>query len=144
MVTENATVKEVPQGLIDKFYDILEKCNALKNNYNDYMTSHPIDYDSELIRLPNADYDLCCALITMLLREDRFSEGSFERRCSKGEVIPIIERMWSFGDFWSTAYGSSSRRAGSKRSRTGSVRFFTARSLRGPTRSPRWRIFLNR
>ena len=54
---------------IDFFYDVLEKCDAVKYNYNEYMTTSPIDCDKELLRLPTADYDLCCALLTMLLRE---------------------------------------------------------------------------
>ena len=75
------------------FYDILEKCDALKTNYYDFSTTHPIDCDTELLRLPTADYDLSCALLTMLLREDHFSNGSFERRQRSGQVKPIIERI---------------------------------------------------
>ena len=74
-------------------YSTLEKCDALKFDYFDYMTTAPIDCDKELRRLSSADYDLCCALLTMLLREDHFSNGSLERRQHKGQVKPIIERM---------------------------------------------------
>ena len=75
------------------FYDILDKCNANKINYVDYMTTHPIECDVELRRLPTADYDLCCALLTMLLREDHFNNGSFERRQRQGQVKLIVERI---------------------------------------------------
>jgi len=75
------------------FYDILEACNALKLNYTEYATTHPIDCRRELLRLPNADYDTCCALLTMLLREDHFSNGSFEQRQRAGEVKPIVDKM---------------------------------------------------
>lgn len=81
------------------YYDVLEKCGDLKTNYFDYMLTHPIDCDTELLRLPTANYDLCCALITMLLREDHFSNGSFECRQRKGQVKPIIERMLSILSF---------------------------------------------
>lgn len=77
----------------ETFYLALEKCNAIKNNYYDYMSTQPIDCDTELLRLNTANYDLCCALITMLLREDHFSNGSFENRLRQGEVVPIIKRM---------------------------------------------------
>ena len=77
----------------DFFYEVLEKCNALKTNYQEYMTTAPIDCDRELLRLPTADYDLCCAFLTMLLREDYFNNGSFERRQCCGQVKPIIERI---------------------------------------------------
>ena len=74
------------------FYDVLEKCGDLKD-YSDYMTTHPINCDVELRRLPTADYDLCCALLTMLLREDHFNNGAFERRQRTGQVKPIVERI---------------------------------------------------
>jgi hypothetical protein len=57
------------------------------------MITAPINADEELKRLDNADYELCTALLTMLLREDRFSEGSFERRLYAGQVDDILERM---------------------------------------------------
>lgn len=78
---------------VELFYDVLEKCGALKTNYVEFSTTHPVDCDTELLRLPTADYDLCCALLTMLLREDHFSNGSFERRERSGQVKPIIERI---------------------------------------------------
>ena len=78
---------------VDIYYDVLEKCNALKNNYHNYMKTAPINCDEELMRLPTADYDLCCALLTMILREDYFSNGSFEKRQREGHVKPIIDRI---------------------------------------------------
>jgi hypothetical protein len=77
------------------FYDTLEKCGDLKFNYYDYMSTHPTNCDLELTRLPDADYDTCCALLTMLLREDHFSNGSFEKRQRAGQVKPIVDRMIS-------------------------------------------------
>ena len=75
------------------FYEVLERCGALKTNYHEYMTTTPINCDEELLRLHTADYELCCALLTMLLREDHFSNGSFDRRQRRGQVKPIIERI---------------------------------------------------
>ena len=75
------------------FYDILEECGDLKFNYHDYTTTRPIDCKQELLRLPTADYDTCCALLTMLLREDHFSNGIFDERQHNGEVRPIVDRM---------------------------------------------------
>lgn len=92
-VLEQLNVNEVLR--VGYFYDILEKCGVLKTNYNEYMTTAPVDCDEELRRLPNASYDLCCALLTMLLREDYFINGSFYRRQRNGQVKPIIERMMS-------------------------------------------------
>lgn len=75
------------------FYDILEECGDLKFNYHDYTTTRPIDCKQELLRLPTADYDTCCALLTMLLRENHFSNGVFDERQQNGEVRPIVDRM---------------------------------------------------
>ena len=79
--------------LADTFYETLEDIGAIKYHYYDYMVTEPINVDEELKRLPSADYDLCCALITMLLREDHFSNGSFGERFENGDISPIIEKM---------------------------------------------------
>ena len=78
---------------LELFYEVLEQCDALKTNYREYMTTTPINCDEELLRLDTADYELCCALLTMLLREDHFCNGSFCRRQRRGQVKPIIERI---------------------------------------------------
>ena len=54
------------------YYELLEKTDGLKTNYTKYMTTAPVCCDEELKRLPTADFELCCALLTMLLREDYF------------------------------------------------------------------------
>ena len=77
----------------DEYYSVLESVGALKHNYYDYMITEPIDVDEELKRLPNTDFEVCGALLTMLLREDHFSNGSFRERKEKGQVNPIVERL---------------------------------------------------
>ena len=79
--------------MADTFSEVLEQVGALKNNYQDYMATGPICADEELKRLPDADYDLCCALITMVLREDHFCNGSFDERYKNGQVQPIVIKM---------------------------------------------------
>ncbi len=79
----------------EKFYETLEKCDALIGNYWKYMSTEPINCDKELLRLPTADYKTCCALLTMLLREDHFSNGSFIIRQQDGQVKPIVDRIIS-------------------------------------------------
>lgn len=80
-------------GREEIYYTCLEGMDDLKTNYNDYMTTAPIDVEIELKRLPDADYDLCATFLTMLLREDYFSNGAFERRYRNGQVTAIVERM---------------------------------------------------
>lgn len=81
---------------VSEYYKILEETNDLQYNYQAYMTTHPINCKKELERLPQADYITCCALLTMLLREDHFCEGSFEKRVETGEVQLVIEKMLNF------------------------------------------------
>ena len=75
------------------YYEVLEKIGGMKYNYADYMMTEPIECDIELKRLMEADYELCCALLTMLLREDHFLNGSFERRYKAGQVQMIVDKM---------------------------------------------------
>lgn len=88
--------KKLPEVccLTDYYSDLLSQISKLKNHYDNYMTTAPVSCDEELKRLPTADYDLCCALFTMLLREDHFSQyGCFDRRYKNGDVGKIIDRM---------------------------------------------------
>ena len=75
------------------YYKLLEDMGDLKGDYGDYMTTEPINCDIELKRLPTADYELATALLTMFLREDHFSNGSFERRYEAGQVDSVLNRM---------------------------------------------------
>ena len=75
------------------YYDLLEQMGDLKRNYWDYMITQPINCDKELKRLPDADYELSTALLTMLLREDHFSNGSLMIRYENGEVDAILHHM---------------------------------------------------
>ena len=73
--------------------DTIYKCGFLKSDYNQYMSEHPINCDRELLHLSSADYDRCCALLTMLLREDHFCNGAFEYRIRNGDVKLVIDRL---------------------------------------------------
>ena len=59
-------------------------------NYTDYVES---DVDKEIKRLPNADYHMCCCLMTLVFREDYFMNGKFRERYDSGIVTSILERM---------------------------------------------------
>ena len=75
------------------YYDALGKIGGEKTNYYDYLTTSPIDCDKELKRVSDADYELCSALLTMLLREDCKCQGTLEKRVRNGEVRMILNRM---------------------------------------------------
>ena len=83
-----------PCCLADYYYELLENLGSMKYGYGDYMTTEPINCDEELKQTATADWDLCCALLTMLLREDHFAQyGCFDRRHKNGDVQKIIDRM---------------------------------------------------
>ena len=83
-----------PCCLADYYYKLLENMCSMKYDYGDYMTTDPINCDEELKRTSTADWDLCCALLTMLLREDHFAQyGCFDNRFKNGDVQRIIDRM---------------------------------------------------
>ena len=75
------------------YHQCLKDIGDLKEDYYEYLVTDPVDVSKELKRLDNADYDLCAALLTMLLREDHWINGSFEQRYRNGEIKPIIQRM---------------------------------------------------
>lgn len=77
----------------DRYYEVAEQCDIIKSNYFEYMSTSPINCDIELLRLPTSDFDTCCALFTMLLREEHFCNGSFIRRLEAGQVKPIMHRI---------------------------------------------------
>ena len=87
------------QSLLDNpdnvgaYYKLLEDMGDLKTNYHDYLTTAPINCDKEFKRVPTADWDLACALLTTLLREDYFDNGAFMLRQRKGQVDAILKRM---------------------------------------------------
>lgn len=98
--TQNGkTLKRLQQLLfvakrpLGAYYEVLEEIGALKKDYTDYSNTHPVNVTEELKRIDNADYDLCCALITMALREDYWNNGKFTERFSDGSIMEIIERM---------------------------------------------------
>lgn len=85
-VIDNPNTEEI-------YYKLLEDMGDLKIHYYDYMLTEPINCDEELKRLPEANYELCTALLTMLLREDHFCNGSLSKRIEAGEVNRILDRM---------------------------------------------------
>lgn len=59
-------------------------------NYTDYVEPN---VDKEIKRLPNADYHMCCCLMTLVFRENYFMNGKFRERYDSGMVTSILERM---------------------------------------------------
>ena len=93
LLQELSVPEQSTQNVVSRYYNVLEKIGALKTDYVRYMTTAPVYVEFELKRTQKASYELCCALLTMLLREDYFSNGAFRKRFQAGEVEKIIKRM---------------------------------------------------
>lgn len=78
---------------VEQFYEALENTGDMKFDYAEYAITAPVNCDEELKRMESVDYDAVCAIMTMLLREDHFCNGSFERRYREGQVLPVLKRM---------------------------------------------------
>ena len=78
--------------LYSHIYQALEKMGDIKYNYYDYLTGN-LSLSEELKRIPTADYELCTAILTTILREEYFSFGSFDPRVEDGDVKLVLERM---------------------------------------------------
>lgn len=74
-------------------YKMLRISELIDQNYDQLLTTSPIDMNIELRRLDNADFALTRALITAILRENHFSEGAFVRRIKNGDVVKILRKM---------------------------------------------------
>ena len=73
---------------------IFYKTNFLANYQPSFcVISDLIDCDTELQRLEDADYELCTALFTMLLREDHFCNGSLCKRYESGQLDVVLRKM---------------------------------------------------
>ena len=73
--------------------ELLAAWPGLKNNYHDYMITELIDFRKELNRVPEADYDICCALLTMIVQEKENLDELFESYVYNSDVIRILNRM---------------------------------------------------
>ena len=76
-----------------EFISFMYDNNLAIANYDDYLSTRPINVDKELENIDNADFELCCVLITLILREDHFDNGSYDRRFEEGAVKRILNRM---------------------------------------------------
>lgn len=76
-----------------ELYDFIYDNNLVVANYGEYSSTHLISVDRELSKIDSADFELCCVLITMILREDHFNNGSYDRRFEEGYVKRILDRM---------------------------------------------------
>ncbi|WP_303825799.1 DUF4268 domain-containing protein [Ruminococcus flavefaciens] len=95
-MTNDEKIKKIQSALDSKsprleiYYNLLEDMGDTVYNYTDYVEQN---VDKEIRRLYDADYHMCCCILTLILREDYFINGKFERRYREGKVTAVLERM---------------------------------------------------
>lgn len=82
-----------PSYKSEDYVALLELFDGPIRDYYDYLSTSPIDCDIELKKLDEADFHLCLVLLTVLLREDHFSDGSIVQRVKDGDVKRILMRV---------------------------------------------------
>lgn len=75
---------------LEHYYKLLEEMGDIEYKYTEYVESN---VDKEIKRLQNADYHMCCCLMTLIFREDYMINGRFKQRYDSGMVNDILERM---------------------------------------------------
>ncbi|MEG1754425.1 MAG: hypothetical protein RR234_10985, partial [Christensenella sp.] len=55
--------------------------------------STPLDVNTELKRLPNADLNMCFAFLTMLLNENFFNNTAWDKLIKDGTVNAVLDRI---------------------------------------------------
>ncbi|WP_303765672.1 DUF4268 domain-containing protein [Ruminococcus flavefaciens] len=95
-MTNDEKIKKI-QALIDSktprlehYYKLFEEMGDIEYKYTEYVESN---VDKEIRRLPNADYHMCCCLMTLIFREDYFMNGKFKERYDSGMVTDVLKRM---------------------------------------------------
>ena len=76
----------------DQYERLLAATGDWKSNYTDYLITEPIDLVEELKRVPEADYELCTALLTMLVKEE-IPENASDKTFVDHKGFLILERM---------------------------------------------------
>ena len=76
----------------NQFEELLAVTGDWKSNYTDYLITEPINFVEELKRVPEADYELCTALLTMLVKEE-IPENASDKTFVDHKGFLILERM---------------------------------------------------
>lgn len=74
---------------IKSFY----QSGLLDIQYCDHMTTRPISLDEEMNHLDNANYAFSRALLTAIMREDYFENGSLMERIKTGDLVKVMKRL---------------------------------------------------
>lgn len=87
------SLPKVTELSIPKFQDELYNLNCMIYNYYDFLDYEPMNVDKEVQRLDAVDVTTALAILTMVFREDHFSNGAIYERIKDGTLDKIIARI---------------------------------------------------
>lgn len=75
---------------IDLCRDVLTQAGLLVSDYRDYMIGEPMIVEQELQRLPDSDFELSRALLTLVVRDAEKAPEAFAQRLESGVFHRIL------------------------------------------------------
>lgn len=75
------------------FLKSLHQSGLMDSQYYDHMTTRPICIDEEMQQLANADYSFIRALLTAIVREDYYENGSLTKRIKNGDLAKVLKKL---------------------------------------------------
>lgn len=78
-----------------EFYETLITSEFIDYDYSTHLSEGPIIIDEEIRKIKNADFIFAKAMLTAIMREDHFCNGSFEKRVANGDVYQVIRKLKS-------------------------------------------------
>jgi hypothetical protein len=88
-------IKDIKPFTYGDFYQLVEYSEFIDYEYSEHLSTKPACIEQELKMLKSADLIFMKALLTAILREDHFDNGSFERRLEAGEVARVLRKLKS-------------------------------------------------
>ena len=92
-------IKDLKRGLIDSESDFLEtlyRADLMDRDYASNLTTSPIHIGDEMEKLDDADFVVTRAILTAMLREDHFTNGSLITRIENGDLLRVLEKLKKF------------------------------------------------
>ncbi len=89
-------IKDLRKKYIDSESDFLEtvyRADLMDRHYASNLTTSPIHIEEEMKKLGDADYVFSKALLTAILREDHFANGSLIERIENGDLLKVLKRL---------------------------------------------------
>ncbi|MGM0395682.1 MAG: DUF6508 domain-containing protein, partial [Bacillota bacterium] len=89
-------IKVLKESFIDSESDFLEtvyRADLMDRDYASNLTTKPIHIEEEMKKIDDADYVISRAILTAILREDHFTNGSLIERIENGDLLRVLKKL---------------------------------------------------